>query len=90
MPLNIKNPMVERLVDQLATLTGESKTETVRRALEERLQRLVYRRRPTERAGRLQRFLEGELWPAVPKSQLGRALSREEEEDILGVGEDGT
>ena len=73
-----------------AMVAASNRCSTVRRALEERLQRLVYRRRPTERAGRLQRFLEDELWPAVPKSQLGRALSREEEEDILGVGEDGT
>jgi prevent-host-death family protein len=42
-----------------------------------------------ERAGRLRRFLEQEVWPAVPADQVGRVLSREEEDGILGHGADG-
>jgi antitoxin VapB len=38
---------------------------------------------------RLRRFLEQEVWPAMPESELGRRLTREEEEAILGFGEDG-
>jgi len=34
--LNIKNDEVERLAADVARLTGESKTEAIRRALEER------------------------------------------------------
>jgi antitoxin VapB len=37
MALNLKNPDVERLARDLAQVTGESLTEAVRRALEERL-----------------------------------------------------
>lgn len=42
-----------------------------------------------ERAGRLRRLLEMEVWPAVPAEQLGRVLSREEEDAILGHGPEG-
>jgi antitoxin VapB len=31
-------------------------------------------------------FLENEVWPTIPKDQLGRVLSREEEAEILGYG----
>jgi antitoxin VapB len=37
--LNIKNPEARRLADELSALTGESVTETVTRALRERLER---------------------------------------------------
>src|SRR4029453_11787484 len=40
MALNLKNAEVERLAAEVARLTGESKTEAIRRALEERRQRL--------------------------------------------------
>ena len=43
MALNIKNAEVERLVEEISRLTGESKTEAVRRALEERKGRLAFR-----------------------------------------------
>jgi prevent-host-death family protein len=37
-----------------------------------------------ERAGRLRRFLEQEVWPTVPAEERGRALTRAEEDAILG------
>ena len=40
MALNLKNAEVERLAAEVARLTGESKTEAIRRALDERRQRL--------------------------------------------------
>lgn len=40
MPLSIKDPTTERSVRELASLTGESVTVAVRRAAEERLQRV--------------------------------------------------
>ncbi|MGH8644265.1 MAG: type II toxin-antitoxin system VapB family antitoxin [Gammaproteobacteria bacterium] len=89
MPLNIKNPVVERLADEMARLTGESKTEAIRKALEERRARLNFRLTGDKREERLRRFLERELWPIVPKDQLGRRLSRAEEEVILGYGPEG-
>ena len=42
MSLNIKNKDVERLIKEVSLLTGESKTEAVRRSLEERRERLAY------------------------------------------------
>ena len=44
MALNLKNPDVEQLARALAAETGESLTEAVRRALEERLESLRRRR----------------------------------------------
>ena len=88
MALNIKNPEVERLATELATLTGESKTEAVRRALEERKARVAQGVvRP--RRERLLAFLEEEVWPSVPEEELGRRLSREEEDALLGYGPQG-
>jgi antitoxin VapB len=40
MPLNIKDPATEKSVRELAALTGETVTTAVRRAAEERLQRV--------------------------------------------------
>jgi antitoxin VapB len=89
MALNIKNELVERLAAEVARLSGESKTEAVRHALEERKARLAQRVADGDRASRLRRFLETEVWPAIPASELGRRMSREEEETLLGYGSDG-
>lgn len=86
MALNIKNPEVERLAEEVARLAGETKTEAIRRALAERRQRLAMRIDPADRAVRHRRFLESEVWPLVPDSELGRRRSREEEDAILGFG----
>lgn len=40
MALNIRNPETEQLAELVARLTGETKTEAVRRALADRLARL--------------------------------------------------
>lgn len=88
MPLNIKNADVERLVTEVARLTGESKTEAIRRALDERRRRLTSVS-PAGRRARVLRFLERKVWTTVPKSELGRRLSRDEEDAILGYGPGG-
>lgn len=89
MALNIKNIEVERLAEEVARLTGETKTEAIRKALAERRQRLAYRVDETGRAGRALRFLEEEVWPTVPRKERGRRLSRDEEDAILGYGPEG-
>jgi antitoxin VapB len=89
MALNIKNGQVERLLDEIVAVTGESKTECIRRSLEERKARLSFQLVDHDRSGRLQRLLESEIWPLVPPEQRGRRLSRKEEEAILGFGRDG-
>ena len=40
MPLNIKDPATEKCVRELAAVTGETVTAAIRRAAEERLQRV--------------------------------------------------
>lgn len=89
MALNIKNAEVERLATELADLTGESKTETIRRALQDRRAQLRFRVTESARRERVRRFLEREVWSRVPEDQLGKAPSKEEREAILGYGEDG-
>ena len=70
-------------------VTGESKTECIRRSLEERKARLSFQIAEQDHSARLLRLLESEIWPAVPEEQRGRRLSRAEEERILGFGPDG-
>lgn len=88
MALNLKNAEVERLAAEVARLTGESKTEAIRRALEERRNRLRVAE-VAQRRERVLRLLRTKLWPSLPKQQRGRRLSREEEEAILGYGPEG-
>jgi antitoxin VapB len=54
MGLNIKNPRTEKLVAELAALTGEGKTEAVTVAVEERIRRL----REQKGHGRLNAMME--------------------------------
>ena len=89
MAMSIKNAEVERLAAELAALTGESKTEAIRKALFERRQRLSFRVTHVHREVELTRFLEREVWSAVPPELLGRKVSREEEDEILGFGPEG-
>lgn len=86
--LNLKNPDVERLAAEVARLTGESKTEAIRRALEERRRRLKAATADSRRA-RILRFLEKRVWPSLPPEQRGRRLTRAEEDELLGYGPGG-
>lgn len=88
MALNLKNAEVERLAAEVAQLTGESKTEAIRRALEDRRRRLT-RPSVSERRRRVLKFLETRVWPSIPKRHLGRRPTREQEDDILGYGPEG-
>jgi antitoxin VapB len=90
MALNIKSPEVEKLVEALAAMTGETKTEAIRRAVEERHERLALQHPHRERGScDFLRYLAEEVWPKAPPGQIGRRLSREEEEEILGYGPGG-
>jgi antitoxin VapB len=89
MALNIKNPEVERLADQVSKITGETKTEAIRKALIERKGRLSVAAVQGDRRTSLIRFLERDVWPFVPSRLRGRGLSRKEHDDILGYGPEG-
>ncbi len=86
MALNIKDPETERLVAEVAALTGESKTRTVREAVAEKKRRLEAKRKRKD----LLTFLEEEIWPHIPPEQLGKpSLTKAEVEEILGIGAEG-
>jgi antitoxin VapB len=87
--LNIKDAQTERLAAELAAMTGESKTRTIRRALEERRERLALQVVRRKRDEAILQFLEQEVWPTVARSTRGRRLTRRQEERILGYGRDG-
>ncbi len=89
MALNIKNQEVERLAQELAEMTGETKTEAIRKALKERRERLSYQIVRRDRKAVLLRFLSREIWPAIPKEKLGQTLTQEEQDQILGYGGEG-
>ncbi len=90
MAMNIKNEKVEELAEELAQITGESKTAAILRALEERRERIV-RQGPSGRPRLAQAldFLENEIWPNIPRKLLGRRVTKRERETILGYGRGG-
>lgn len=83
--LNIKNVEVERLAAEVAELCGETKTEAIRKALEERKARLKSRIALSQ-VDQAWRFLELEVWPRLEGQ---RAPAKTEVEDILGYSEGG-
>ena len=86
MSVNIKNSRVERLLEEVSALTGEGKTEAIRRALEDRRDALLRLGLAANPAARLRRLLEREIWPSIPANVLGTRLSKADEEAILGYG----
>ena len=81
MALSIRNSETERLADTLAQLTGETKTEAVKQALRDRLERL--------RRERVRRHLADDLDDiALHCASLPVRDSRSADE-ILGYDDDG-
>ncbi|MBZ5631625.1 MAG: type II toxin-antitoxin system VapB family antitoxin [Acidobacteriia bacterium] len=91
MALNIKNPEVERLATEVAHLARETKTEAIRRALEERKARLAVRAKSTseERVREITEYFKREVWPLIPPDVRGKTITKEEQEEILGIGPNG-
>lgn len=85
MSLDLKNDEVVSLANEVALLAHETKTEAVRRSLEERRERLLRRSRRQP----LSQFLERQVWPLIPPDVLGTTITREVEDVILGYGPDG-
>src|SRR5664280_2133366 len=87
--LTIKNAEVERLATEVARLTGESKTQAIKVALEERRGRLSSGIDPEARKAALLEFMEREIWSHVPPELRGRPHDPHEDDEILGYGPDG-
>jgi antitoxin VapB len=81
MVLSIKDPKTDRLARELAELTGETITEAVTRAIEERLQKAKARRRGYSLADELDAI--GRRCAALP------VLDDRTPEEILGYDESG-
>jgi antitoxin VapB len=88
MALNIKNPDVERLAEDVARLTGTSKTEAIRQALLERRDRVAALASSGSSEERLRQFLELRVWPSIPR-KARRRWTKDEEDTALGYGESG-
>jgi antitoxin VapB len=89
MALNIKNPEVEKLATEVARMANETKTEAIRRALEDRKALLETRETLEEKRKRIMHYMETEVWPNIPPELLGKTITKEEREEMLGYGPDG-
>lgn len=89
MALNIKNVEVERLAGEVAKLAHETKTEAIRRALVERMARIQTPALKTAGRKSLREYMQQNVWPMMPAGELGRVMSRKEEDQILGYGPQG-
>ena len=81
MALNIRNQRAEDLAVSVIKLTGETKTEAVTQALQERLERL--------RAKNSKRSLYDEMLEIARQCHKLPELDNRSAEEILGYDEDG-
>jgi antitoxin VapB len=87
--LTIKNPDVERLATEVARLTGETKTQAIKVALEERRRRLTNGIDPEARKAATLEWLEREIWSRVPEDERGRPHDSARDDAIIGYGPSG-
>jgi antitoxin VapB len=81
MPLSIKNEATERLARQVAREAGESLTEAIQTALQERLERLKRQRRG--------HILSGQIEDLLRRVDALPVHDSRPESEILGYDEDG-
>ncbi len=81
MPLSIKNDETERLARQVARETGESLTEAIQKALQERWERL--------KAGRRNLVLAGQVEDLLRRVDALPPIDSRPEDEILGYDEHG-
>jgi antitoxin VapB len=80
-PLSIKNDATERLARQVADATGESLTEAIQKALEERWARLAAKRR--------NRLLASQVEDLLRRVDALPVLDSRSADEILGYEEHG-
>ena len=81
MALSIKNNKTERLAREVASATGESLTEAIHKALEERWRKLSAKRR--------QSVLTGQIEDLLRRVDSLPTLDSRPEDEILGYDEQG-
>jgi antitoxin VapB len=81
MPLSIKSLETERLVREIAAKTGESLTETIQRALEERLERINRERQS--------RTLPNQIDEILARVDQLPVLDARSADEIIGYDENG-
>jgi antitoxin VapB len=84
--IHIQNRTVARLATELAALTGESKTEAIRKSLEERMFRLSNASLLRARRAELARVLGRDIRAMVPAGGRRVILSQEEVQELLAYG----
>jgi antitoxin VapB len=90
MALNIKDGETEKLVAEVAEMTGSTKTGAVREALREKRDRLEWRGGGKRPKKSMREWLETEIWPQIPDELLDREpMTKAEREEILGIGPEG-
>lgn len=102
MALKIKDKETEALVNEIASLTGETTTEAVRQAAAERLDRLERSQRrwfggdrrrldydPKESAETFEYWFETEIRPLLKEENRGKPITKAEREELLGYGPGG-
>lgn len=89
MALTIKNVEVERLAADVAQLTGESKTQAIKVALQERRARLASGVDPAARTAALLEFMEQEIWAHTPAELREQPHDQARDDQIVGYGPDG-
>jgi antitoxin VapB len=87
--MHIKDTDTEKLAAEVAEMIGKTKEDAVREALREKKERLESCSGHEGRPQSLQKWLETEIWPRIPKEERGKPLTKEEVEDILGFGPEG-
>lgn len=90
-PINIHEAKthLSRLLDRVrrgATITIAKAGEPVAQLVPVGAAPRTGRQPVGDRAARLARLLETEVWPSVPAGELGRTLTHDEEDELLGYG----
>lgn len=79
--ISIKNEHAAELLEQVVRITEESKTEAVTHALTLYLKSLE----ASKRADAAIAFVREKIHPNLEPGQLGRAPSKKEQEELLGM-----
>jgi antitoxin VapB len=87
--MSTKQRLAAAIAELPDSLTIEEAVERLYHAFKQKQALSQKDRAGLDRTTRLRRFLTQEVWPLVPPNELGRSLTRQEEEHILDYGEHG-